>query len=344
MGVRYNRSVTRICIIPKAANTGGVSSFQTRLSAGLLARGVQVTYDLSDLPFDAVLLTSTTRNIARLLALRRQGIPIVQRLDGINWLHRRLPTGFRHFLRAEYGNRLLALLRASVVTRQVYQSNFVCKWWQKSFGVEKIPSAIIHNGVDLTIYSPEGVHERPSGLYRLLIVEGSLQGGYETGLKTAVTLAELLSKKVPLELMVAGRVPPELQAAYQVSCSVPIHWSGLVPGSEIPRLDRSAHLLFSADVNAACPNAVIEALACGLPVVAFETGALPELVTNGSGCLVPYGGDPWKLDPPDLPALLRAAGDILENNNTFRCSARQKAVSAFGLELMVDRYLQVLLG
>ena len=58
----------------------------------------------------------------------------MQRLDGINWLHRRLPTGPRHFLRAEYGNRLLALLRARVVTHLVYQSEFVRGWWGAQFG------------------------------------------------------------------------------------------------------------------------------------------------------------------------------------------------------------------
>jgi len=80
--------------------------------------------------------------------------------------------------------------------------------------------------------------------------------------------------------------------------------AGLIPRDAIPALDRSAHLLYSADLNAACPNSVIEALACGLPVAGFATGALPELVTGDSGRLVPYGGDPWKLDTPAVPALV----------------------------------------
>ena len=54
------------------------------------------------------------------------------------------------------------------------------------------------------------------------------------------------------------------------------------PRERIPELDRSAHLLYSADLNAACPKSVIEALACGLPVVAFDTGALPELVQGAN--------------------------------------------------------------
>ncbi len=334
----------RICIIPRATNTGGVSSFQEKLTAGLTARGIQVCYHLDEPSIDAVLLTSTTRNLPGLLRLRRKGLRIVQRLDGINWLHRRLHTGAPHFLRAEYGNRLLALLRSRVVTHVVYQSGFVRGWWAGQFGPERVPSVVIHNGVDLSAYSPDGPHERPPKVFRLLLVEGSLQGGYETGLATAMGLAERLAEKLPLELMVVGKVSPSLQTASQKKSRVPISWAGLVPRDQIPFLDRSAHLLYSADINAACPNSVIEALACGLPVAAFATGSLPEIVTGDAGRLVPYGGDPWKLERPDLPALAEAAVEILENNARFCRSARQRAEEAFGLDKMVDRYLDVLLG
>ena len=336
--------MARICILPRATNTGGVASFQARLISGLNARNIQVCHRLDETPLDAVLLTSTLRDLPGLLRLRRQGLRIVQRLDGINWLHRRLHTGLRHYLRAEYGNRLLALLRSRVVTHAIYQSWFVRRWWGEGFGPEHVPSVVIHNGVDLSACTPDGPGERPVGTFRLLVVEGSLQGGYETGLATAIGLAGRLADKYPLELMVVGRLSPGLQAVYQEKSRVPILWSGLVPRDHIPVLDRSAHLLYSADINAACPNSVIEALACGLPVSGFATGALPELVTGDAGRLVPYGGDPWKLDPPDLPALTRAAAEILQNNAHFRQAARRRAEEAFSLDTMVDRYLEVLLG
>ncbi len=181
-----------------------------------------------------------------------------------------------------------------------------------------------------------GPQERPSDRFRLLLVEGSLQGGYETGLETAIGLAGLLADKYPLELMVAGSLQPEKQREYQQMSRVPLRWAGLVPRDHIPAIDRSAHLLYSADLNAACPNSVIEALACGLPVAAFSTGALPELVTAGAGRLVPYGGDPWKLEKPDLPALAKAAAEILVDQERFRAAARQRAEAAFGLDRMVE--------
>jgi glycosyltransferase involved in cell wall biosynthesis len=81
-----------------------------------------------------------------------------------------------------------------------------------------------------------------------------------------------------------------------------------------------------------------------LPVAAFATGALPELVTGESGRLVPYGGNPWKLERPDIPALAQAAAEIFRDQRRFCKAARQRAEEAFGLDKMVDRYLDVLLG
>jgi glycosyltransferase involved in cell wall biosynthesis len=186
------------------------------------------------------------------------------------------------------------------------------------------------------------------------MVEGSLMGGYEIGLEAAVELARRLADRLQLsyirgvgpavELVVAGRAPVEVQQRWaQHLGSAQIRWAGLVPPENIPELDRSAHLLYSADVNAACPNSVIEALACGLPVLSFDTGALPELVTGGAGRVVPYGGDPWRLDQPDVGGLVEGALEILQGGEGYREAARARAQEAFGLDQMVEGYLQVLL-
>jgi glycosyltransferase involved in cell wall biosynthesis len=101
--------------------------------------------------------------------------------------------------------------------------------------------------------------------------------------------------------------------------------------------------LISSDINAACPNSVIEAMACGTPVIAFDTGALAEMIKDKGGITVPYGGDPWKLDPPDVPALAEAAVHVLQNLAGYQLGARVRAEEAFDVNNMVDLYLEVLL-
>ncbi|MDH5506338.1 MAG: glycosyltransferase family 4 protein [Anaerolineae bacterium] len=331
----------RICLVPRVSGVGGMVSFQYKFAAGMAARGIAVSYDLADRPYDAVLVIGGTRQLAGLWRAKRRGIPIIQRLNGMNWLHRLRRTGLRHTVRAEYGNWLLAFIRRRLATGIVYQSEFTQGWWERVYGPTRVPSRVVYNGVDLEAYTPDGAHERPESPYRVLLVEGSLGGGYEMGLETAVQMAEALSGThgLPVELMVAGKVTAELQAAWAARAKIPIRWAGLLPREQIPQIDRSAHLLYSADLNAACPNAAIEALACGLPVVAFDTGALAELVRGDAGRVVPYGGDPWQVEPPDVPALAKAAAEILQEQGKFRAGARERAEAVFGLEAMVDQYL-----
>jgi glycosyltransferase involved in cell wall biosynthesis len=180
----------------------------------------------------------------------------------------------------------------------------------------------------------------------MLVVEGSLSGSLTTGLDLALELAGHIAgnARLPLELQVVGRVEERKQQESLRRSRVPLEFTGVVSREQIPALDRSAHLLFSAEINAPCPNSVIEALACGLPVAAFQTGALPELVTGDAGRLVPFGGDPWKLERPDLASLASAAAEILADPEHFRQAARRRAQEAFGLDEMVERYLEILFG
>lgn len=333
----------RICVIPRVHGVGGMVSFKQKFCAALEARGVSVCDDPAEEPYQAILLIGGTRQLNALWRARKRGVRIVQRLNGINWLHRLRRTSLRHALRAEINNLILAFTRRYLATHLVYQSEFARGWWEDWYGVPPVPARVIYNGVDLTRYTPHGPHQRPVERFRLLLVEGNWRGGYESGLETALRLAEGLAAHWPLELMVVGEIRLEQQSFYQSRAQVPILWAGRVSPERIPELDRSAHLLYAADLNPACPNSVIEALACGLPVLAFATGALPELVRGEAGRLVPYGGDVWRLDPPDIGALVRAGEEILADPLRFRQAARARAEEAFDLNVMVSRYLDVLL-
>ena len=334
-------SMSRICIVPCVEGTGGMASFRLKFEQGLHTRSVDVTHDLSA-KSDAVLVIAGTRDLLPLWRARRRGQRIVQRLDGINWVQRVRWTGLRYHIRAEYGNMMLSLIRARFADRVIYQSQFIRKWWEDWYGMANVPASVIINGVDLQIYTPNGPHERPTDRIRLLVLEGSLAGGLNSGLFHAVSLAEKLSQKYPMEVVVAGTVDAATQNKLQ--SKVPLKFLGTVPREEIPALARSSHLMYCAEVNPPCPNSVIEALACGLPVVGFDSGSLKELVTADSGRIVPYGGNPWKLEEPDISALADSAEAVLADQEHFRAAARSRAESAFGLDKMTDAYLKVLLG
>lgn len=332
----------RICIVPRVEGRGGVTSFRLKFEEGLRARGIDVTYDLSQ-PADVVLVLAGTRKLGSLWRARRRGMRIVQRLDGINWVHRVRWAGLRYTVRAIYGNANLSFIRNRLAGHVIYQSQFIKHWWEDWYRPARVPSSVIINGVELNRYTPHGLHERPSSHYRLLVVEGSLAGGQNSGLFNAAYLAEALSKKFKIELTIVGHVDGRSKNRLQNQTAFRVRFMGTLPPEQIPWLMRSSHVLFSAEVNPPCPNSVIEALACGLPVVGFDTGSLSELMPGEAGRLAPYGSNEWKLEEPDIPALAEAATEVLQDQSHFRKAARERAESALGVDKMVDEYLKVLI-
>ena len=338
----------RICIVP-VVRSGGMASFRAKFEDGLGKRGIEMTHSFEE-GSDAILVIGGTRHLLPLWRAKQRGLPIVQRLDGINWVQRVRWSGLRYTLRAEYGNALLSFIRNHLADRVIYQSDFICNWWQGRYGAAHVPEKVILNGVDLEIYAPVG-RDTPSGHftipphppYQILVVEGSLAGGLDMGLRAAVQLAEILSKRFPIKLTVAGAVDENTRSRFEKETGFALEFLGVIQRKQIPELMRSSHVLFSAEINPPCPNSVIEALACGLPVVGFDTGSLRELIGQDSGRLVPYGGNPWKLEQPDVPALAQAAIEILQEQERFRKAARARAEGLLGLDKMVDEYLKVLL-
>jgi glycosyltransferase involved in cell wall biosynthesis len=333
----------RLALAARIEGIAGPASFQRRLEAGLGARGIGVTYDLAGEAYDAVLVIGATRRSGLLRRARQRGIPVLQRLDGMNWIHRRRWTGLRHFLRAEANNYLLRTTRSRLADGVIYQSEFARRWWESRYGPAPAPSRVIRNGVPLDRFTPDGkARPRPDGV-RVVVLEGAIGGGYEVGLTWAAALAEGIARarRSPVQLMIAGRGerPAELQPTRP---DVQVAWLGEVAPEAVPELLRSGDLLFSADLHPACPNSVLESLACGLPVVAFDTGAIPELVDETCGIVVPYGADPWRVETPDLDGLGRAAVGVLDAGDRLRVGARRRAVKDFGLDRMIDDYLDAL--
>lgn len=141
-------------------------------------------------------------------------------------------------------------------------------------------------GVDLTMFRPLPA-TAPSEVVRLVHL-GRLSKEKRPDLALSA-VRELLGRGIHVHLDVVGGGPQaaELRAAATRE-GLPVRFHGHVPGrAEV------AKLLAGADVAlATCPIeafglAVLEALACGTPVVAADRGAAPELLVAGAGVAVP---------------------------------------------------------
>jgi glycosyltransferase involved in cell wall biosynthesis len=90
---------------------------------------------------------------------------------------------------------------------------------------------------------------------------------------------------------------------------------------------------------AGCPNASLEAMAAGLPVVLTDVGGTAEQITDGrEGRLVPRG---------DVDALAKALVELaadIERRRAWGQAARRRIEGQFSLQRMVDDYKRVCLG
>lgn len=105
---------------------------------------------------------------------------------------------------------------------------------------------------------------------------------------------------------------------------------------DIPTFLSGAKFLVHTSESEGCPNAVMEAMACGLPVVAMKAGEIPYLVEDGrTGFVVPQGDETIFVK---RVAQLFSDGGLCSRMGT---AAREKAQHAFTLERLVSETLAI---
>jgi glycosyltransferase involved in cell wall biosynthesis len=107
---------------------------------------------------------------------------------------------------------------------------------------------------------------------------------------------------------------------------------------DIPDLLRSFDMFVLTSYDESFGNAIIEAMASGLPVVGTAVGGVPELVTDATGILVPAGND---------EAVAEAVIGLLRDparREAMGQAGRRRAVEHFNLETMIRKREALLLG
>ena len=155
------------------------------------------------------------------------------------------------------------------------------------------PPSIVGNGFDLTRYQLQLDRDGPLGWAGRIAPE--------KGLEDAAAVAAALGET----LLVWGLVE-DADYAQSVEAAVPpgtIDWRGFQPTHQLQNeLGCCRALLNTPKWNEAYGNVVVEAMACGVPVVAYDRGGPGELIQNGkTGWLVP---------PDDLEGLKMASSKI----------------------------------
>jgi glycosyltransferase involved in cell wall biosynthesis len=230
-------------------------------------------------------------------------------------------------------------IRNYIADHVVYQSEFVKSGWIKRFGDGNVKSSVIYNGIDLNIFNPSGSSYKSPSDICIISVEGT-QGA--DGFRTIINLGRgLATRGLKFEVLTFGKMWPKQRD--RLAQFPFVKFKGLVANAELPYFYRGAACFVSTDIVTACPNSVIEALACGTPVIGCSVGVLPEMLNESSGICVDWSNNPKRRGSSEnYEGMGDAVIEIINGGMDFRSGARQLAEERYNLKRMVDSYMQIL--
>jgi glycosyltransferase involved in cell wall biosynthesis len=230
----------------------------------------------------------------------------------------------------------------------IYQSGFCRLAADRYLGPRAGSSEILHNTVDTALFTPRPrAHDAAAPV---LVLAGTHSFWYRV--RTALeTLAHLRRKQVGARLLVAGPLtwaPHPASALEEVrrqarilGVEEAVELTGPFSQAAAPELLSRGDLLLHTQYNDACPGIVLEAMACGLPVVYGRTGGVPELVGEEAGIGV-ASETSWEREiPPDAEALAAAVLRVCEDLPSFSAAARRRAVERFDVRPWVQRHREI---
>ena len=173
-----------------------------------------------------------------------------------------------------------------------------------ALGVPAEKTTAILNGCDTALFHPgdRAAARREAGIDtsgELLVYAGNLLASKGLG-ELLEAFLELAKSRQGLRLALVGQGPLRDTLARRAAAAG-MEKRVLLPGraeaAGVANWMRAADIFCLPSYSEGCPNVVVEALACGCPVVASNVGGIPELVKKGYGLLV----------PPRDPGALRVA-------------------------------------
>ena len=132
-------------------------------------------------------------------------------------------------------------------------------------------------------------------------------GGFANPVKGGDVLLEALRSPAvsPLRFVLAGPGEPPWGEGEPQSAAADFNWRGWLEADEKAQLLREADVFVLASTSEGLPMVLLEAMSCGLAIVATAVGGVPDVVEDGVEALVVAPGDPEAL----AAALGRLAGD-----------------------------------
>lgn len=240
--------------------------------------------------------------------IKSKGSYIIQRLDGIYY-----PSKHgKQYVQLNEEIRNIYLNYADCI---IFQSRYSQTQCFSMFG-ERKNTTIIVNGVPNDIFYP--------AQYKKNNIKGNKVKLITTGyfrnpdmLEPIVRALDRLKKEIDFEFTVVGTVMnPALESYLERAY---IKYIGIIDHKKLADILRDNSIFLYSHLNPPCPNSVVEAISCGLPVVGFDSGAMSELCFFSKDLLAYVSDDIFqKYENFDYHKLAEKIVTAVENYKFYR--------------------------
>ena len=177
------------------------------------------------------------------------------------------------------------------------------------YGADAARVTAIANGCDANVFHLGDRNAARAALgiaadASLIVYAGRLVA--EKGLRELINATRRIAAERPhVELALIGGGPLAAELAQTAAAAAPlrVHLPGAIAPDAVARWMTAGNLFALPSYSEGYPNVLVEALACGRPIVATRVGGIPEIVDDSTGVLI---------EPRDDAALERALVAVLD--------------------------------
>lgn len=326
---------------PFQTDTGflGVTTFALKFKKGMEALGNEVFFEYRH-EYDLLFMV-VQAPFRHLIEAKRRKIPIVQRLDGLFYWS---VSGWKYPLL----NLKAMIIRHIFTDFSVYQSHY-SKYLAEKFLGRKTPdpATIIYNGIDLDLFSPNGekiesIRDTPN---QQIFFSASAFRRSDQIIPLLEALRIYKEKyNRNFKALIAGPFRGEVShIPSRYKNFKEIVFLGEKENFELPKYERASDIFIFTHLNPPCPNNIIEALGCGLPICGVADGSMPEIVREkGNALLIPASGNAfWKPRSYDVQAFAHNIHTLMSQRGRYARMSRVIAKERFSLDTMIREYDRV---
>jgi glycosyltransferase involved in cell wall biosynthesis len=243
-------------------------------------------------------------------------------------------TSFGTLYDMVYGKKLL---RAAY--RIIAVSHFV-KADIAKYGIDERKMEVIWNGVDTKFFKPSEKTFKKKYAEKfdtLLLFLGRLIA--QKGLSLLIdAMAEVVKEYPKTGLLIVGRGKEKeklREKARKLALNKNVIFPGFIPEGQLPNLYSSADIFVLPSLWEVLPISLLEALACGIPLLVSDAGGNPEVVENGVNGFIFRRGD-----TRELAQKMRVLISNPKRRKRMGRESRKTAVKKFDWELIAEQTLK----